>query len=77
MEKRIKCTECDGTYVKKVLPFNFHGQFIGNYPALICDVCGDTMHEGPVVAEMEKELKKRNLWGLRRKTELVQQTHNS
>ncbi len=62
-------------YVRKKVPFNFRGQHIGVYEELICTKCGDAVTEGPVVAEMEKELKKRGLWGLRRKAALAVHQH--
>ncbi len=70
MEKRIKCTECEGSYVKKKVPYDYLGQRIGVYPALVCNKCGDTMFERPACQAMEKELKRRGLWGLRRQKEL-------
>ena len=65
MGKRIKCTECDGVYERKKVPFDYLGQRVGIYQALVCNKCEDTMFESAVCAKMEKELKKRGLWGLR------------
>ncbi|MCX6709046.1 MAG: hypothetical protein NTW67_05375 [Candidatus Woesearchaeota archaeon] len=70
MEKRIKCTECEGIYIKKDIPYEYLGQRIGIYPALVCNKCGDTMFEGPICIEMEKELKRRKLWGLQTKNKI-------
>lgn len=63
----MKCTECPGTYVRKKAPFNFMGNYIGDYDKLICNKCGDAVIEGSVFGETEKELKRRGLWGLKRK----------
>ncbi len=73
----MKCDECGGKIERKIRPYVFAGQTIGEYPMRECDKCHEVLIEGPVSAEIEQELKKRNLWGLRRKTELIQQTHNS
>ena len=79
MEKRIKCTECDGMYHEKMIPYDYAGQRIGVYPALVCNKCGDTMFESKACDAMEKELKRRNLWGLGAKLEktIMQEVHNS
>ena len=71
MENRMKCTECDGEYVKKLVPYSFAGQRIGTYQALVCNSCGDTMFENDACDAMEKELKRRGLWGIARKHVIV------
>ncbi len=79
MEKKLKCFECKGTYVKKIQPYEYRGQIIGKYPILICDTCGDAVYESTTCDQMEKELKKRKLWGLRAKEEkaLIEQVHRA
>ena len=79
MEKRIKCTECEGHYAKRKVHYDYAGYRIGTYPALVCDKCGDTMFESDACDAMEKELKRRKLWGLRSKGEkiLIEQARHS
>lgn len=68
----MKCAECTGTYARKKTSYTFMGHYIGDYDKLICNKCGDTVIEGSVVAETEKELKRRGLWGLRSKQVLTE-----
>lgn len=65
MAKQINCTECDGNYENKSVSYSCAGVNIGDFPALVCNKCGDTMFESHVREAIEKELKKRKLWGWR------------
>ena len=69
MEK-LKCDECNGTYERKNHPYYTAGQYIGLYPMLVCDTCKDILIEASICAEMEKELKRRKLWGLQAKNKM-------
>lgn len=63
----LTCDECGGTIEKKKLPYYKSGQHIGDYLMLVCNNCGETSIEASVCNEIEKELKKRHLWGTKDK----------
>ncbi len=61
------CDECGGKIERKKRQYKILGQNIGLYPMLECTTCHEVLIEGTVSEQIEKELKKRGLWGLRRK----------
>jgi hypothetical protein len=65
----MKCDECGTEYEQKMNPYYKAGILIGTYPMLFCNKCKETVIEGTVCKEMEKDLKKRNLWGKQIKIE--------
>lgn len=60
------CDECGGKLERKKLPYKILDQTIGEYPMLQCNKCREILIEGPVASDIEKELKKRGLFGRRR-----------
>jgi hypothetical protein len=61
----LTCDECGGKVERKKLPYYKSGQHIGDYPMLICKKCKETTIEAEICGEIEKELKKRKLWGVK------------
>ena len=60
----MKCTNegCAGEYQRKLIDLverhNGERYVICNVPALVCDVCGDTMFEPEIVRNLEKMFEK-------------------
>ena len=67
----MKCTTCGkGAYHKKKVPYEFLGERIGTFYALVCDFCGETLFESDASDKIEMEVKRRGLWGLRARTKV-------
>ncbi|MBI2668439.1 hypothetical protein HYX14_01220 [Candidatus Woesearchaeota archaeon] len=67
-----RCTNCGkGTYKKKKSPYNFLGEEIGVFDALVCTHCQETLFESAVSDQIEAEVKRRGLWGLRARTNVA------
>ena len=67
----MKCTACNmGKYEKKKVPYVFLGEAIGNFDALVCKHCGETLFESDASDKIEVEVKRRGLWGLRSRTKV-------
>ncbi|MBI4980494.1 hypothetical protein HZC30_02960 [Candidatus Woesearchaeota archaeon] len=68
----MKCTNCNaGTYERKKIPYVFLGEKIGLFDALVCVSCHETIFESGVSDQIEAEVKKRGLWGLRARTKVA------
>ena len=62
----MKCTACKaGKYENKKVPYVFLGENIGNFNALVCNNCNETLFESDASDKIEAEEKQRGLWGLR------------
>lgn len=67
----MKCTACDvGTYQKKRVPYDFLGERIGFFDALVCTKCNETLFESAASDKIEAEVKRRGLWGLRARSKV-------
>ena len=73
MERKMRCTACNmGNYEKKKVPYVFLGEKIGNFEALVCRHCGETLFESAASNKIEAEVKKRGLWGLRARSKVAE-----
>ena len=62
----MNCTACNmGKYQQKKVPYLFLGQNLGNFKALVCNHCGETLFESAASDMIETEVKRRGLWVLR------------
>ncbi len=61
-----------GRYEKKRVPYTFLGETLGNFEALVCHHCGETLFESAASAQIEAEVKGRGLWGLRARTKVAE-----
>ena len=69
----MRCTVCNmGNYQKKRVPYLFLGEKIGNFDALVCNHCGETLFESAASDKIEIEVKKRGLWGLRARSKVAE-----
>jgi len=67
----MKCTNCHaGQYVKKKVPYNFLGENIGIFDALVCEHCHELLFEHDASDKIEEQVKKRGLWGLRARSKV-------
>ena len=66
-----KCGECEkGTLKRKKVDYILLGVNLGNFEALVCSECGETIFDGNVFELIEREAKKKGLWGLSAKTRI-------
>ncbi len=67
----MKCTACGiGTYQHQKVPYNFLGEKIGIFDALVCSKCQETLFESAASNKIEEEVKRRGLWGLRARSKV-------
>lgn len=65
------CTHCNmGNYEKKKTSYIFLGETMGTFDALKCNHCGETLFEAAASDQIEAEVKRRGLWGLRARTKV-------
>ncbi len=70
---KISCTNCNmGSYQLQKVPYNFLGENIGIFTALVCNHCGETVFESSSSEQIEIEVKRRGLWGLRARTKVAE-----
>ena len=63
-----KCDECNGKMQKKKVPYVLLGINLGNFDALICNSCSQTLYGGETLTEVEAAAKEKGIWGLAAKT---------
>lgn len=67
----MRCTSCNmGNYEYKKIPYVFLGEKIGDFTGLVCAHCGETLFEAAASEQIEEEVKRRGLWGLRARTKV-------
>jgi len=68
-ERKI-CEECGGKIIKKKVDHCYLGEFIGNFPAEVCQKCGEVVFDEGVSKEMTEIVKQKGLWGLGARTKV-------
>lgn len=68
----MKCTECDGTLEKKMARFIDLGVDLGEFPALVCNKCGERFYPDKSAAKIQQKQKEKGLWGLEARTKIAQ-----
>ena len=77
MVKTIKCPICEkGILRKGKTKEEMFGIFLGEFPADICDHCGESFTNSKTTKEIEEIAKKKGIWGLGVKTKITK-TGNS
>ncbi len=67
----MKCITCEkGEMKKKKVEYTQFGISLGNFDALVCAKCNETLFEGNVSEQIEKKAKENGLWGLAKKTKI-------
>ena len=62
------CDECGGKLQKLKVPSIILGITLGNFDALVCNSCGQTLYEGTTLEAIEVAAKEKGLWNLAAKT---------
>jgi hypothetical protein len=62
--KRIKCEECGGNIIKKIVNYDYLGEGVGRYEAEVCSKCGEIVFDEDVSNKIEKRVKEMGLYGL-------------
>lgn len=65
-----KCYECDGRLEVKDLPYKLRGVLIGNFPAEVCNRCGEAYYDEQTSRRMTKAAKEKGLWGIESTTKV-------
>ncbi len=66
-----KCDNCGkGTLKRKNVDYFLLGLNLGNFEAYVCSECEETVFDGETFELIEKEAKKKGLWGLSAKTRI-------
>jgi len=68
--ERKRCEECGGKVVRKRIRHQYLGEWIGNFPAEVCQGCGETVFDEGVSREMTRIVKEKGLWGLSARTRI-------
>ena len=67
----MRCTTCNmGMYQKKKIKYFFLGEDVGIFEGLVCHHCGETLFESAASDQIETEVKRRGLWGLRARSKV-------
>ncbi len=68
----MKCTECNGMLKRKKARFVDLGVDLGEFPALVCNKCGERYYPDKSTAKIQKKQKEMGLWGLESRTKISQ-----
>ena len=72
-----KCPICEKCELKKTkIKESMFGVFLGEYPAEVCDVCGESFTDEETTQKIQKAAKQKGIWGLGFKTKITK-TGNS
>ncbi len=67
----MKCPICNkGKLVRKKVKEYVFGELIGEFPADVCNHCGESFMDEAVVKQIEDIAKKKGLFGLEKKTKI-------
>ncbi|MBI4449367.1 AbrB/MazE/SpoVT family DNA-binding domain-containing protein [Candidatus Woesearchaeota archaeon] len=73
----MKCPICDkGNLKKGTVKEVMFGTYLGDFPAQICDSCGESYTDQETTRNIEKIAKAKGIWGLGKKTTIAK-TGNS
>jgi len=67
----MKCELCNGIVELKTVPFTLYGVKLGEYPARVCQKCGDKVFDAKTFRLMEAKAKKIGLYGLTSRTKVT------
>ncbi|MBI4175566.1 MAG: AbrB/MazE/SpoVT family DNA-binding domain-containing protein [Candidatus Aenigmarchaeota archaeon] len=73
----MKCPVCEkGTLKKGTVKEVMFGVYLGEFPAELCSVCGESFTDERTTRKIEDAAKKKGIWGLGKKTKITR-TGNS
>ena len=67
---RTKCEECGRKIVRKKVPYELYGVKIGEFPADVCQKCGEICFDEETSKKITNLTKEKGLWGLGTKTKV-------
>ena len=71
------CPVCEkGTLRKGMIKEQFYGVYLGDFPADICNSCGESFTDSATTLRIEEAAKKKGVWGLGSRTKITK-TGNS
>ncbi|MBI3033008.1 hypothetical protein HYY69_06040 [Candidatus Woesearchaeota archaeon] len=62
--ERKTCQECKGKIVNKNIDYFFLGENLGEFPAEVCEKCGEKVFEEEITKKISIITKQKGLWGL-------------
>lgn len=65
-----KCALCKGKLKRKIINHSVYGKSLGNFPALVCDSCGEKWFDEETSKKIEEIEKKEKLFGLSKETKI-------
>ena len=68
--ERNFCEECGGKIIKKKVEHYYLDEFIGKFPAEVCQKCGEIVFDEDVSKQMTDIVKEKGLWGLGARTRI-------
>lgn len=68
---KIPCIECGKTMKRTKTEEVFFGVNLGTFPCYVCPSCHEKVYDEAAVEAIEKEAKKRGVWGLGRKVKVT------
>lgn len=73
----MKCPICEKGMLKRgMIKEEMFGEYLGEFPAEICDKCGESFTDEETTRRIEMAAKKKGIWGLEKKTKITR-TGNS
>lgn len=69
---RTKCDECGGKLVLKKVPYELYGVNLGDFPAEVCQNCGEIVFTEETSRGMTAKAKEMGLFGLESRTKIGQ-----
>ncbi len=67
----MQCDECNkGVLRKQKVDYKLLGQNLGEFDALVCSVCSETIFTGDTFQKIELIAKEKGLWGISAKTRI-------
>ncbi|MFH1399440.1 MAG: AbrB/MazE/SpoVT family DNA-binding domain-containing protein [Candidatus Woesearchaeota archaeon] len=72
----MKCPICKGNLIKSKTKEYYFGEYMGEYPAEVCDKCGETFLDSKAMQKIESKAKAKGIWGLGFSTKITK-TGNS
>ncbi len=64
----VKCPICEtGELQKGKTKEEMHGVYLGEYPAEVCESCGESFVNSDAMRRIERKAKKKEIWEIRKK----------
>lgn len=72
MVEKTKCPICEKGWLKKgKIKETMFGVYLGEFPAEICDKCGESFTDETMTKKIEEAAKSKGIWGLGIKTKIT------